>query len=163
MAKCLPESDPLRGVAFDGIFEGEGSWRSRLIRNRDRKVCALFRPGLHETEEDLTQVKPQFGDVQVFYSSVKKTVVEVKRAVFFPGFSFRIIDLFVRMTVSQRHHNPCEFVILDSHLQTQRGVGSLFISYVLKLSKYCRSITTQVVQVVKTLSTHKKYFVTDQL
>lgn len=28
-------------------------------------------------EEELEQVKPQFGDVQVFYSSIKKSTVEV--------------------------------------------------------------------------------------
>lgn len=56
ITKCLSESNPLRNVAFDGIFEGESSI---------------------DVEEELEQVKPQFGDIQVFYSSIKKSIVEI--------------------------------------------------------------------------------------
>lgn len=34
-----------------------------------------------DVEEELEQVKPQFGDVQVFYSSIKKSQVEVENEV----------------------------------------------------------------------------------
>ncbi|XP_077973941.1 uncharacterized protein LOC120347828 [Styela clava] len=54
--KSLSESNPLRGTSFDGIFEGEGS---------------------NKSEEDLSQVKPQLGDVQVFYTGIKKSIIQV--------------------------------------------------------------------------------------